>query len=193
MMKRCVSRGIQLRCLSLRRFVRSGSALVDDQPLLRSLASAAKPSIAGTVEPTPLFASPPPRSVAFPLSTLGSRTYSTGSSPSNIQLINSEDEFNNSLKKVQDNGSAAIFYFTAVWCGPCKFIAPIIEEQSKKYPHVTTYKIDIDQEELGNKLSELRIYSVPTLHFFQSGKKVNEVIGADVARLKETMENLYGQ
>ncbi|XP_031481339.1 thioredoxin O, mitochondrial [Nymphaea colorata] len=193
MMKRCVSRGLQLRCLSLRRFVRSGSALADDQPLLRSLASAAKPSVPGAVEPTSIFASSPPRSVPFALSTLGSRTYSSGSSPSNIQLISSEDEFNQSLKKVQDNGSAAIFYFTAVWCGPCKFIAPIIEEQSKKYPHVTTYKIDVDQEGLAKKLSELRIFSVPTLHFFQNGKKVNEVIGADVARLKETMENLYRQ
>ncbi|CAN6457299.1 unnamed protein product [Victoria cruziana] len=193
MMKRCVSRGVQFRCLCVRRFVPSGSTVAGDQPLLRSLATAAKPSIPGAVVPASLLHSPPLRSVNFPLSTLGCRTYSAGSSPANIQLIKSEDEFNQSLKKVQDNGSAAIFYFTAVWCGPCKLISPIVEEHSKKYPQLTTYKIDIDQEGLLGKLSELRIYSVPTLHFFQNGKKVKEVIGADVARLKETMEDLYSQ
>ncbi|KAL6351140.1 hypothetical protein AAG906_031726 [Vitis piasezkii] len=112
-------------------------------------------------------------------------------SQSKIALIKSEEEFNTSLSKVQDESLPAIFYFTAVWCGPCRFIAPIIAELSEKYPHVTTYKIDIDQDGLENTLRRLNIASVPTLHFFQNGKKAAEIIGADVARLKDTMDKLY--
>ncbi|CAK9136754.1 unnamed protein product, partial [Ilex paraguariensis] len=65
--------------------------------------------------------------------------------PSNIVLIESEEQFNNSLQKVQDESLPAVFYFTAVWCGPCRLLSPIIGQLGEKYPHVTTYKIDIDK------------------------------------------------
>ncbi|RVW15757.1 Thioredoxin O1, mitochondrial [Vitis vinifera] len=134
---------------------------------------------------------------------LNYRTLCSSSGQSKIALIKSEEEFNTSLSKhfslvtylfkfiVIDESLPAIFYFTAVWCGPCRFIAPIIAELSEKYPHVTTYKIDIDQDGLENTLRRLNIASVPTLHFFQNGKKAAEIIGADVARLKDTMDKLY--
>ncbi|KAL5773660.1 hypothetical protein ACOSP7_013299 [Xanthoceras sorbifolium] len=111
--------------------------------------------------------------------------------PLNIIPIKSEEEFNSSLSKVQDGSLPAIYYFTAAWCGPCRFISPVIVELSKKYPHVTTYKIDIDQEGLRNTLSKLHIAAVPTLHFFQNGKKAAEVVGADILSLKNTVEKLY--
>ncbi|KAG8385095.1 hypothetical protein BUALT_Bualt03G0005800 [Buddleja alternifolia] len=110
---------------------------------------------------------------------------------SKVVSIESEEQFNDSLRKVQDESLPAIFYFTAVWCGPCRLLSPVIAQLSEKYPHVTTYKIDIDKEGLGNALSKLNVHSVPTLHFFQNGKKASEVIGADVQRLKDTMEALY--
>ncbi|PON42225.1 Thioredoxin [Parasponia andersonii] len=111
--------------------------------------------------------------------------------PSNVVIIKSEEGFKSEFSKVKDGSLPAIFYFTAVWCGPCRLISPIIGQLSQKYPHVTTYKIDIDEEDLGMTLSELNITAVPTFHFFQNGKKAAEVIGADVERLKNTMEKLY--
>ncbi|XP_075502880.1 thioredoxin O2, mitochondrial-like isoform X1 [Primulina tabacum] len=121
------------------------------------------------------------------------RSFSSSSSsdPSNIVSIESKEQFTDSLRKVQDESLPAIFYFTAVWCGPCRLLSPVIGQLSEKYPHVTTYKIDIDKEELGNELSKLNIHSVPTLLFFLNGKKASEVIGADLQRLKDTMEALY--
>ncbi|GFQ00864.1 thioredoxin o1 mitochondrial [Phtheirospermum japonicum] len=122
-----------------------------------------------------------------------SRNFSSSSSSdsSKVVSIESEEQFNDSLRKVQDESLPAVFYFTAVWCGPCRLLSPIIGQLAEKYPHVTTYKVDIDKEGLGNALSKLNIHSVPTLHFFQDGKKASEVIGADVQRLKDTMESLY--
>ncbi|XP_010260627.1 PREDICTED: thioredoxin O2, mitochondrial isoform X2 [Nelumbo nucifera] len=120
-----------------------------------------------------------------------SRSHSSSPGSSNIVLIKSEEEFNSSLKRVKDDKLPAIFYFTAVWCGPCRFVSPVVEEFGKKYPHLTIYKIDIDQEGLEDTLSELNITSVPTFHLFCNGAKATEVIGADVARLKATVEKLY--
>ncbi|XP_050230838.2 thioredoxin O2, mitochondrial-like isoform X1 [Mercurialis annua] len=121
------------------------------------------------------------------------RTLCSSPDDSNVMLIKSEEQFNSSMKNVQDKCLPAIFYFTAVWCGPCKFIAPILKEESNKYPDVTTYKIDIDQEGLRSVLSRLGISAVPTLHFFENGKKVTEVVGADIQQMKDTMEELYGK
>ncbi|RXH98696.1 hypothetical protein DVH24_011021 [Malus domestica] len=56
-----------------------------------------------------------------------------------------------------------------------RFISPIIGELSEQYPHVTTYKVDIDE---------------PTFQFFKDGKKVAQVVGANVARLRNTFGSL---
>lgn len=120
-----------------------------------------------------------------------SRSLSSSPAPSDVVIVNSEEEFNNILTRVRDNSLHAIFYFTAVWCGPCRFISPIVGELSKKYPNVTTYKIDIDQDAIQGTLGKLQITSVPTLHFFQNGKKADELIGADIARLNHITEKLF--
>ncbi|WJX52762.1 hypothetical protein P8452_38836 [Trifolium repens] len=120
-----------------------------------------------------------------------SRSLSSASASPGVVVVNTAEEFNKILSKVQDDSLHAIFYFTAVWCGPCRFISPIVGELSTKYPNVTTYKIDIDQEAIQDTLSRLQITSVPTLHFFQNGKKTDELVGADVARLNRITEKLF--
>lgn len=111
--------------------------------------------------------SPPPSSLThpnasfrFPLFSYRNYCSASASGPSNIVLVESEEQFTSSLRKVKDNSQPAIYYFTAVWCPPCKLLSPIIGQLSEKYPHVTTYKVDIDQKGLGNVLSELDINSV---------------------------------
>ncbi|CAA6669853.1 unnamed protein product [Spirodela intermedia] len=106
-------------------------------------------------------------------------------------IIESEEDFNNSLKKVQEGALPAIFYFSAVWCGPCKFLAPVVNQLSKMYPPCVTYKIDIDMEGMQSKLSELGISAVPTLNFFNGGKKVATVVGADVKKIKDIMDEFF--
>uniref|UniRef100_U5GVY0 Thioredoxin domain-containing protein n=1 Tax=Populus trichocarpa TaxID=3694 RepID=U5GVY0_POPTR len=99
---------------------------------------------------------------------------SSSSGASNIVLVKSDEELNSGLKNVQG-----------------KFISPVIEELSKKYPHATIYKVDIDTEGLQNALASLNIAAVPTLDFYKNGKKETTIVGADVAKLKNTMESLY--
>ncbi|XP_010519013.1 PREDICTED: thioredoxin O1, mitochondrial isoform X2 [Tarenaya hassleriana] len=108
-----------------------------------------------------------------------------------VVVLKSEEEFKNALSKAQDGSLPSIFYFTAAWCGPCRFISPVIVELSEKYPDVTTYKVDIDEDGLSSTISNLNIAAVPTLHFFKEGAKKAEIVGADVAKLKQLMEQLY--
>ncbi|KAF5729221.1 thioredoxin O2 mitochondrial [Tripterygium wilfordii] len=111
--------------------------------------------------------------------------------PPNLVLVSSEEELNNYFKKVQDESVPAIFYFTANWCAPCRLLGPIMEVFCNRYPHLTTYKIDIDKEGLGSALEKLNVSSVPRLHFYQNGEKREEIVGADIERLKHTIEKLY--
>uniref|UniRef100_A0A1J3IHR3 Thioredoxin O2, mitochondrial n=1 Tax=Noccaea caerulescens TaxID=107243 RepID=A0A1J3IHR3_NOCCA len=106
-------------------------------------------------------------------------------------VLKSEKEFNNALSKAQDGSLPSVFYFTAAWCGPCRLIAPVILELSKKYPHVTTYKVDIDEGGLSNALGKSNVSAVPTLQFFKGGVKKAEIVGVDVVKLRTVMDHLY--
>ena len=67
--------------------------------------------------------------------------------------------------------------FTATWCGPCRMIAPIIEEMATEYAgRAVIGKVDVDENpEISMNFG---IRSVPTLMIFKGGKMVDMIIGA---------------
>ncbi|MDO8435511.1 MAG: thioredoxin [bacterium] len=67
--------------------------------------------------------------------------------------------------------------FYAEWCGPCKAIAPIVEELAKEYEgRVKVVEINVDEEgELGMRYS---VMSIPTLFFFKGGNPIDQHVGA---------------
>ena len=67
--------------------------------------------------------------------------------------------------------------FWAVWCGPCKMIAPVVEEIAKEYDgKLKVGKLDVDNNpEVSMKFG---IRSIPTLMVFKGGKVVEQIIGA---------------
>lgn len=75
--------------------------------------------------------------------------------------------------------------FWADWCGPCKMIAPYVEQVAEENPHITVGKIDVDsQRELALQFG---ISSIPTLIVMEGGKPVAEALGyrpkADILKL----------
>ena len=67
--------------------------------------------------------------------------------------------------------------FWAVWCGPCKMIAPFIEELAGEYQgKVKVGKVDVDNNP--NVSVQYGVRSIPTLLFFNGGKVVDQIIGA---------------
>lgn len=65
--------------------------------------------------------------------------------------------------------------FGAVWCGPCKRLAPILEQLAQEEPNLKIVLVDIDDSpEISSKMG---IRSVPTLIVFKNGEKYNTLIG----------------
>ncbi len=67
--------------------------------------------------------------------------------------------------------------FWAEWCGPCKMIAPTVEELAKEYDgKLKVGKVDVDNNHaVSNKFG---VRSIPTLLIFKEGKVVDQVVGA---------------
>lgn len=72
------------------------------------------------------------------------------------------------------------------WCGPCKAIAPFVEELSRKYAAVTFLQFDVD--ECQDLAAALGIRAMPTFVFFKSGKEVDRMEGASPAALEEKVK-----
>ena len=67
--------------------------------------------------------------------------------------------------------------FWATWCGPCKAIAPVIEEIAAEYENrVKVGKVDVDQNQ--NTAMQFGVRSIPTLLLINNGKVANQVVGA---------------
>ncbi len=78
--------------------------------------------------------------------------------------------------------------FWAAWCGPCRMIAPIVEELARDYGgRLKVAKIDVDENP--NLASRYGILSIPTLAIFKDGQLVNTIVGyVPKAELQERIE-----
>jgi thioredoxin 1 len=77
--------------------------------------------------------------------------------------------------------------FWAVWCGPCKMIAPVVEELAVEYDgKLKIVKVDVDNHQ--QIAMQYGIRSIPTLLIFKGGKVVEQIVGA--APKKSLVEKL---
>ena len=76
------------------------------------------------------------------------------------------------------NGSLPLVIdFWATWCGPCRMVAPIIEELANEYDgKVTVGKCDV--EEADDIAAEFGIRNIPTIVFMKDGKILDKIVGA---------------
>ena len=83
----------------------------------------------------------------------------------------------NFQKEILDSPLPALVDFWAVWCAPCRAIAPHVEALAKDYEgKLRVGKFDIDANP--NIPSQFDIRSIPTLIIFKGGKVVGQVVGA---------------
>ena len=87
-----------------------------------------------------------------------------------VKVYTSED-----LKSDKLSGLTLVDFW-ATWCGPCRMVAPIVEELASETPDVTFAKVDVDENP--DVAIGLGITSIPTLMLFKNGKLVDKLIGA---------------
>eukprot|EP00088_Acartia_fossae_P069892 TRINITY_DN9222_c0_g1_i1.p1 TRINITY_DN9222_c0_g1~~TRINITY_DN9222_c0_g1_i1.p1 ORF type:complete len:117 (+),score=33.54 TRINITY_DN9222_c0_g1_i1:36-353(+) len=98
-----------------------------------------------------------------------------------VHSVQDFDDFKNQLKLAGDK--LVVVDFFATWCGPCKMIAPHLEEMSKTMDDLVVLKVDVDECE--DIAQEYKITAMPTFIFIKKGEKVTELMGANVDKLKE--------
>jgi len=80
-------------------------------------------------------------------------------------------------QEVEKHDGLTVVDFWATWCGPCRMIAPILDQLAKEYEgKVKITKLDVDQNI--RTASRFNVRSIPMLLFFKGGKVVDQIIGA---------------
>ncbi|KAI6694220.1 hypothetical protein NL676_021930 [Syzygium grande] len=96
--------------------------------------------------------------------------------------IHSHPELDSKLNAASRTSRLAILYFTATWCGPCRFMSPLFTSLAAKYPKVVFLKVDID--EARDVAASWNISNVPSFFFVRDGKEVDKLVGADKGALE---------
>lgn len=89
----------------------------------------------------------------------------------------------------EKNDKLTVLDFWATWCGPCRMLAPVLEEIESEYPEVAFGKINVDDE--AGLAQKFKIVSIPTLVFMKNGEVIKKSVGyLDADALRAVLDGL---
>ncbi len=95
-------------------------------------------------------------------------------------------------QEVIQSSNLVMVDFWATWCGPCKIVAPVVEELAKEYEGKVTF-VKVNTDENQDLATKYNIRGIPTLMFFKEGNIADQVVGAvPKAQLKSKIDSLMG-
>jgi len=101
-----------------------------------------------------------------------------------MSIVNVSDQ---SFKSDVEGGGTVLVDFWAPWCGPCKMIAPILEELSSEVD-AKIAKVNVDDNP--ESAARFGVMSIPTLIVFKDGQPVDKVVGV---QSKDALKNLLAR
>lgn len=87
--------------------------------------------------------------------------------------------------EVLSSDKPVLLDFSATWCGPCRMVAPILDEIAAENEHIKVGKIDVDEDP--DLARQFNVTSIPLLVVMKDGQVVNQALGA---RPKDAILNL---
>jgi thioredoxin 1 len=105
-----------------------------------------------------------------------------------LNIVNlTQDNF---AKEVLESSTPILVDFWAEWCGPCKMIAPVLDELAEEYDgKVRIGKVNIDNEQ--GLAAEYGVRAIPTLLLFQNGQVAEQIVGLKSKRdLKNSFDKV---
>ncbi|MDD6061853.1 MAG: thioredoxin [Oscillospiraceae bacterium] len=82
----------------------------------------------------------------------------------------------NFMPAIQSADKPVMVDFSASWCGPCRMIAPIVEEIAEEYDGMLdVYKVDVDEADA--VAAQYEVMSIPTIMFFKNGEEQERIVG----------------
>ncbi|MBI4544449.1 MAG: thioredoxin [Gemmatimonadetes bacterium] len=83
----------------------------------------------------------------------------------------------NFAQEIENGRGLTIVDFWAAWCGPCRIVAPVLEQLAEEYTgRVTVAKLDVDSNL--HTATRYNVRSIPSILFFKDGQHVDTVVGA---------------
>ncbi|MFS0840081.1 thioredoxin [Paenibacillus sp. 1P03SA] len=102
-----------------------------------------------------------------------------------MAIVNVTDQ---SFKGEVEGEGTVLVDFWAPWCGPCKMIAPVLEELAKEEENLKIAKVNVDDNP--ESASRFGVMSIPTLIVFKNGQPVDKVVGF---QSKDALKNVLSR